>query len=205
MSMLNDKFISIIIPAYDIVPKRRVVDTAMDSLDYEIITQYDVDGEGKGITLQRGFKRAKGSLIVWLDADMEVHPSQIWKMMLVMKEEKADVVIGSKRHKDSIVYYPLARKALSWVGSWIIKILFNMPYNDTQTGLKLFKRKVLEGKWKVKGFGHDVEVLYRAHNKGYNIIEAPVIIPVKKKGSINAGSVLSMLKEIVWLRLKLRS
>ena len=197
--------LSIILPAHGMLdPDREKVKQSLNGLHHEVLVQYDPLCEGKGKTLREGFKRCKGDWIVWLDVDMEIHPKHIKIMVWDMHRTNADVGIASKMHPLSYVDYPPARLVLSRVGYWIIKTLIGLTLKDTQTGLKIFKREVLEQEWKVDGFGHDVEVLLSAHRRGYKIIECPVRIEKKLKGSVTIMSILRTLKEIIWLKVNLK-
>jgi hypothetical protein len=96
-----------------------------------------------------------------------------------MEERHADVVIGSKRHRDSQINYPLARRVVSWGYFTMAHLLFGLPVNDTQTGIKLFRRAVLEQVFpslQIEGFAFDLELLVAAHLYGYSIAEAPVVL-----------------------------
>ena len=67
-----------------------------------------------------------------------------------------------------------------------IKLLFGLPIKDTQTGLKLFKYKVLKDvfpKVVVKSFAYDLEILAYAHRLKYKIAEAPVFIDSRRNFS----------------------
>lgn len=89
------------------------------------------------------------------------------------------MVIGSKRHPRSKLYYPLHRKIVSAVYFFLIKLMFRLPIHDTQTGLKLFKREVLEKVFPqmlVKKFAFDLELLVLAHRHRFKIAEAPVVV-----------------------------
>jgi hypothetical protein len=62
--------------------------------------------------------------------------------------------------------------------------MFGLPVRDTQTGLKLFKREVLDKIFPeivVKAFAFDLEILANAHRLGYKIAEAPVHIDSKRE------------------------
>jgi glycosyltransferase involved in cell wall biosynthesis len=134
---------------------------------------------GKGNALKYGFRHVTGDLVVFLDADLDLHPQQIKTFLDCMQKNKADVVIGSKRHKLSQIDYPGQRRMLSMGYSLLIKILFNLSVKDTQTGLKLFKRQVLEEvfpKVLVKRYAFDLEVLVNVQHRGYKIVEAPIIL-----------------------------
>jgi len=57
--------------------------------------------------------------------------------------------------------------------------MFGMPIRDTQTGIKLFKRQVLEKvfpKILVKQYAYDLEILALSHHYGFKIAEAPVTL-----------------------------
>jgi len=134
---------------------------------------------GKGRALKKAFRFATGDYIVFLDADLDLHPKQIHILFDIMEETKADVVIGSKRHPQSTIHYPWHRRIVSSVYFFLVKIMFGLPIRDTQTGLKLFKRDVLEKvfpKVLIKKFAFDLELLVVAHHYGCHITEAPVVV-----------------------------
>ena len=134
---------------------------------------------GKGRAIKKGCRYASGEYIVFLDADMELHPAQLQTFIDIMRLDKADVVIGSKMHPNSIVNYPWHRKIVSRVYFFLVKLLFGLPINDTQTGLKLFKAEVLKrvlSRILVKQFAYDLEILVNARRLGYKITEAPVVL-----------------------------
>ena len=137
---------------------------------------------GKGNALKYGFQNSKGDLVCFLDADLDLDPSLIGSFIKIMNEAKANVVIGSKKHPKSKINYSLKRKILSYTYIQFVKLLFGLRINDTQTGIKLFKRGVLEKvfpKVSIKGYAFDLELLINA-NKDYKIIEAPVILNPKR-------------------------
>lgn len=147
------------------------------------------DNQGKGFAIKHGVKEAKGDIIGYIDAGMDLDPKEISIMLDMMDWNKADIVIGSKLHPDSKVNYPFSRKILSWGYRTIIRILFDLKVKDTQVGLKIFKKSVAKRVFKriiVKAFAFDVEVLAVAQLYGYTkIYEAPVILKFKP-GSINS-------------------
>lgn len=134
---------------------------------------------GKGSALTRGAFAAVGDLVLFLDADLEVHPRQLALLWEKLLEADADVVIGSKLHRGSSIEYPPRRRLLTLGYYVLIRLLFRLPVHDTQTGLKLYRREVLERvvpRLLVKRFAHDLELLVNAHRLGYRIVEAPVVV-----------------------------
>lgn len=142
------------------------------------------ENRGKGWALKSGFKAATGDLVAFVDSDLDIHPGQLGRYLEVMGEQGADVVIGSKRHPESVLDYPSHRKAISTIYFGIAKALFGLPVRDTQTGLKLFRREVLDQvfhRMLVKRWAFDLELLAIAHHLGYRIVDAPVRIDFQRK------------------------
>ena len=158
-----------------------------------LTTLANIDNHGKGYSLKNGFNSSSGDMVLFLDADLELHPGQIQTLYDIMMLQEADIVIGSKRHPDSKLQYPWHRRFVSAVYFFLIKILFGLPIKDTQTGIKLFKAEVLRKvfpKVLVKRYAYDLETLVLAHHFGYKIAEAPVVLVFKAKlGSVGLSSI----------------
>jgi glycosyltransferase involved in cell wall biosynthesis len=134
---------------------------------------------GKGSALVGGAYAARGDYVLFMDADLEVHPRQLALLYDALQEQDADVVIGSKLHPDSVVEYPPRRRIITMAYYIIVRILFGLPVRDTQTGLKLYRREVLmrvAPRLLVKRFAHDLEALVNAHRLGYRLVEVPVMV-----------------------------
>ncbi len=173
----------------------------------QLIVKKNSKNFGKGRALKKAFKYISGDLIVWLDADLDLHPYQIKTFYDIMKLDNADIVIGSKMHPNSKLTYPNHRKVVSLLGYILIYVLFNLPCHDTQTGLKLFKRKTLAKvlpRILVKKFAFDLEVLVNANHLGFTISEAPVVLDSKRMGGrIGARAITAALWDTlaVWYRM----
>jgi len=172
------------------------------------LLSYEQNG-GKGKAIMAGFNRARGTLVAFLDADLELHPKQLIGLLSAMKENDADIVIGSKRHPESKISYPLKRRVLSKCYNIIIRALFNLQLTDTQPGIKVFKHEVLKKEFSkvvVKRYAFDLEVLVSASNDGYKIIEAPIeLIFNRTNGSrINISDVIHMFVDTLGVFTRLR-
>lgn len=196
--------LSVILPAYNegahIYENLCRVGAALEGLDWEAVVVDDgsrdntfIESEraaamgypirvvrqevnrGKGAALLHGFAFTRGDLVAFLDADLEIAPEYLLRLLQVMREINVDVVIGVKDPWRS--GFPLTRRILSMVYRTLIRLLFDLPLTDTQTGIKLFKRQVLESvrpRLKVARFAFDVELLVAASRFGYRIAETPV-------------------------------
>lgn len=152
------------------------------------VVQYNVN-MGKGYALRCGVSRSSGELITFIDADMELNPRFIKPFLVVMDAFECDAVIGSKRHPLSRVHYPVFRRIQSSIYQLLIRLLFHLKVRDTQTGLKLFKRRVLEEVvplLAIKRFAFDLELLVVARHLGYRkVMEAPVELGYKFESTVN--------------------
>lgn len=133
---------------------------------------------GKGHAVRSGFKRATGEYILFIDGGMELHPKEIKIFAGLMMLYEADIVIGSKRHPQSQIDYPLIRKILSFIYQGFVRFLFKVDVTDTQVGIKLFRRQVIDAilpYLQINRYGFDLEILSLAQMMGYGkVLEAPV-------------------------------
>ncbi|MBA7635408.1 Undecaprenyl-phosphate 4-deoxy-4-formamido-L-arabinose transferase [subsurface metagenome] len=176
-----------------------LVKKVSDNNDHVKVIKCSDTNMGKGFAIKSGFEQVSGDLVVFMDADLDLHPEQIRILFKHLKEKDADVAIGSKRHPDSIVDYPWYRKIMSDVYYLLILILFNLPIRDTQTGLKMFKYKPIKEAFKrilVKRFAFDLELLLIIHKLGYKIIDAPVKLVFKPKKFRSVG--LNAIFHVLW-------
>ncbi len=132
---------------------------------------------GKGNAQRKAFYQSTGDVVCFLDGDFDIHPKHIIPFVELLEQDHTQVVIGSKRHPDSKIDYPLQRRALSRAYEILVRALFGLRVQDTQAGIKVFRREVLEQvlpKGLVKRYAFDAELLVLAHRLGYQIAEAPI-------------------------------
>lgn len=146
-----------------------------------------LENKGKGFAVRYGMQHARGDLISFLDAGRDISPKGIMMLMTHMQWYNADIIVGSKRHPVSQVNYPLVRRILSIGYHLGVKLLFGLPITDTQSGIKIFKRKVIKKilpRLYVNNYAMDIEFLAVARRLGFKrIYEAPIEVKFSKKGS----------------------
>ena len=205
---------------FEIIP---VIDGALDQSEREVGKVKDpkihVVGyqtyNGKGYAVRFGFSHATGDVIGFMDGGGDLNPNALPLMLAEFEFKQADAIIGSKRHPESKIEYPYVRRIISWGYQQIIKIMFGLNVRDTQVGMKIYRRKLLEDvlpRLLVKQFAFDIEILAVAYHLGYTkIYEAPVQIDLFwKKSSISWRKmrqvILNMLQDTlaVFYRLRIR-
>ena len=226
---LTHHFLSLIIPVYKqgntIVKNIKQITSVLDSIryDYEIIVVIDclIDesykklksagfakvktlaykkNQGKSYAIRLGMQKAKGDYVMFLDSGMEINPNGISMLLEHMEWYNADIVVGSKRHLASQVEYPLARRILSDGYYFIVKLLFGIKIHDTQAGIKVFRKQVLEKvlpRLVEKKFAGDLEMLVVADALGFNrIYEAPIKLNYHL-GTITSAATLNAIFNIL--------
>lgn len=146
---------------------------------------------GKGNAIIAGVSQAEGEYIAFVDADLELNPSQLCGYLEKMLATKSDVVIGCKFHKDSELKYPLRRRIISLGYYMMLLALFHLNVKDTQTGLKVFKAgaiKPVAHLIRTSGFAYDIELLAALNRRGCKIEQMPVkVVYVRDRNSRRIG------------------
>lgn len=157
---------------------------------------------GKGYAVRYGMGKSKGDIVGFLDSGGDLSELGLSMMLEHFKWYNADIIVGSKRHPVSKVQYPVSRKILSWVYQQLILMFFGLNIRDTQVGMKLYRRKVLEDvlpRMLVKAFAFDIEILAVAHHLGYTrIFEAPVYLDFSGASSITSRNFWRIITRTLW-------
>lgn len=156
---------------------------------------------GKGQALFTGARAARGDLIVFLDADLDLPPEQL--PALLEKLGDADVLVGAKRDSMAAGRYPLVRRVLSRLFSLATVGLFRLTVTETQTGLKIFRREVLDvviPQMRIDGYAYDLEMLVRAQRAGYKLTQSPVELGPGASTSLQGGMLWQMARDTARLQ-----
>jgi glycosyltransferase involved in cell wall biosynthesis len=166
-----------------------------------------LDNKGKGSCLRDGILASTGTWILLVDADLELPIELSRTFFEIQRATGADIVVGSKRHPNSVVTYPRTRRLLSQIYYWVIALTFNLPVSDTQVGFKLIRgslgRRIARHAL-VNRFGGDIELLVSARLAGARMVDAPIALTFGRKGGgrISPRTVVEISKETagVWFR-----
>jgi glycosyltransferase involved in cell wall biosynthesis len=159
---------------------------------------------GKGYAIRTGFRKATGERVIFIDSDLNVDASQLKQYSDALR--RADVVIGSKCHPDSVVSMPWRRKIAGRGFNRLVQHLTGLKVRDSQTGLKgVRKTPVTEhifSEMTIDRYAFDVELLVLADLYGLRIAELPVRIRMKEM--FRASAALRMFVDVLRIAFKLR-
>src|SRR5690606_28551448 len=110
---------------------------------------YQPERRGRGNALKVGLKHAKGDLVIFQDADLELDPNDYPALIKPIEDGEADVVFGSRflRGRPNMTF-------LQYWGNRVINIAVNTMYRpelrsqrltDVETCYQVFRRKCLAG------------------------------------------------------------
>jgi dolichyl-phosphate beta-glucosyltransferase len=162
---------------------------------------------GKGYSVRRGFREARGERLVFIDADLSL-PIEGLEGMMARFDAGADVVIASRTAPGSRVEGapPAGRDMMSRIFNLAVQTIALPGLTDTQCGFKGFTAKAAKAIFSVTEsdrFGFDVEALYLARKHGFQIVELPVICRYHGGSSVSRVSDgVKMLADIVAVRLR---
>jgi dolichyl-phosphate beta-glucosyltransferase len=135
------------------------------------------ENRGKGYSVRHGMLEAKGTVVLFTDADLSAPIEEADKLLAMMQHY--DVAIGSRAMDRSLikVHESVFREFAGIVFNRIVRTVLWLPFVDTQCGFKAFRRercRILFEQQRIERFGFDPELLYLARHHGLKAVEIPV-------------------------------
>jgi dolichyl-phosphate beta-glucosyltransferase len=154
---------------------------------------------GKGFAVRTGMLVAQGELVVFTDADGSYPPSDLDRIVAAL--DQAPVAIGTRAGDAS---GPIARRTASRVFNLAIRGAVGLPFSDTQSGLKGFRRAAAQqifSRARVDGFAFDVEVLCLARQLRLEVAQVRVQALERQGSKVQmVADALDMLAEVWTVR-----
>ncbi len=131
---------------------------------------------GRGAAVRDGIRAARGTIVGFIDIDLEVSPIYMLEVLPILLSKNADIVIGKRIY--TVAPSSLVRGILSLGYKCIANVVLHTGGVDTESGYKFFNRKkivpVLQ-KTKNNGWFWDTEIVVRSLQRHLKIVELPVL------------------------------
>ncbi len=129
--------------------------------------------QGRGAAVSDGFRAARGAITGYIDIDLEVHCRYIPALVRAI-EKGADIATVQRIYAFQIL--GLDRYLMSRGYSWLVRQLLGLPFRDTESGYKLFRRETILpvlAEIEDGGWFWDTEFMARASRRGLRVVEVP--------------------------------
>ena len=123
----------------------RAVAESLAGLHPEVKLCFHERNRGKGAALRTGFLAATGDYVGIQDADMEYDPQDYLRMVRLLADGRADVVLGSRylRREERMVL-KWWHSAMNRFLTWLSDVFTDLDITDMETCYKLFRREVIQ-------------------------------------------------------------
>jgi len=165
---------------------------------------------GLGTAYIDGFKWAlerSYNYVTEMDADFSHNPKDLIRLYNALKNQEADVAIGSRYIKGvNVVNWPMGRVLMSYYASKYVRIVTGLKIMDTTAGFVCWSRKVLEtfdlDKIRFVGYAFQIEMKYTAVKLGFKVTEVPIIFTDRTEGESKMNK--SIFREAIFGVIQLR-
>ena len=120
-----------------------------------------------------------------MDADFSHDPRHLPVFLVAIKS--ADLVIGSRYIPGGDTpNWSLIRRLISGSGNIFARFVLQVPVQDCTGGFRCYRRHALEAidldSVRSRGYAFQVEMTYRVLNKGFTVVEVPIIFVDRRLG-----------------------
>jgi glycosyltransferase involved in cell wall biosynthesis len=134
------------------------------------------ENQGKGAALRSGFAQATAKFVAVHDADLEYDPADIERLLVQLRDGRADVVfgsrfIGSDEHRVLYYWHSVGNRLLTTFSNMVT----NLNLTDMETCTKVFRREVIQSIQLTEDrFGFEPEVTAKVARRGDRIYEVGI-------------------------------
>jgi len=146
---------------------------------------------GRGGTFMDGARIARGEIVGYLDIDLEVPAAHLTDVLKAL--ETCDVALVDRHYRLTRSPVFLLRHFLSAGYKRLVRRYIGMPYADSETGFKFFRRAALYrimDRTRDRHWFWDTEIMMLAHLSGLRVREVPGIF-VKRKDKASTVKIVS--------------
>ena len=173
------------------------------SKEHSNIKYISYDAPNYGMAIKNGLKESKNEIVVIFDVD---YFSEGFLQECLKLDDEYSAIMGSKRLADSDDNRSYFRVFISYIYTYILKLVFGTKLSDTH-GMKAIKREAFSNKLnKIESdqWMFDTELLIRIERNHEKIMETPVVVTELRPSVYSIGlDIPKTLFLIFKLRIKL--
>ena len=172
---------------------RAVAIESAAKIPYRVVYHRATDGADKGVAIFSAWESAPEGydVLAYCDADMATDPEALVRGYRLIVAGQADLVAGSRWHRDSqVIGRSWKRSLLSASLSFFWRLLPGARMTDPGCGLKLLRRATfaqLKMPAAARGFSFGAEACVRLARAGAKLVEIPVKWTDDDAGRIRLG------------------
>ena len=160
-----------------------VIDDKSSDSTLEIIKAIDgikvlrnLRNHGKGYSIKKAMKVAKGDLLLFMDADNSTKISELENFIPQIKDNHLVIASRGLVESDVKLSQHFVKKFLGILGNIFSRVLIDKNIKDTQCGFKLIRQdvKYLFDKLTIEGFAFDFELIFLAKKYKFKVKEMPI-------------------------------
>jgi dolichol-phosphate mannosyltransferase len=180
--------------------------TFVNSCNCQILTHSQ--NRGVGAAFRTGFAQATGSIVCSIDADCTYEPESLKKLVDLLDTTGADIAVASPYHPQGAVedVHPW-RLFVSRACSMGYRLISPVALYTYTSIFRAYRREVVKTvPFDADGFVSAAEILIRASERGFRIVESPMTLRGRKVGTSKLRVVktirthLRMMGGVVWRR-----
>ena len=153
---------------------------------------------GLGAGIKTGFTEARGTLVLYTDADLPADFGEARKALRLMRIYDADIVSAYRHDRTG---EGTKRLVYSFAYNWLVRLVFGLRIRDVNFAFKLCRRRVLDKIPLVsEGSFIDAELLIRAEQAGFRVIQFGVDYFPRTRGESTLSSGSTILKILAEMR-----
>ena len=139
---------------------------------------------GKGFVVQAMFQRVDADIYILVDGDDTYPAEKAPELIAPILSGEADMVVGSRLARGTSSEF----RHLNWFGNKIflhlINSVFRTSLTDILSGFRAMNKSTVRGiPLFVRGFDIEAELVVKALQRGYRIVEIPVDLRPRPEGS----------------------
>ena len=140
--------------------------------------------QGKGYVVQSMFRRIKAEIYVIVDGDGTYPASAVASLIDPVRSGEADMVIGSRLAQASNSHFRFLNRFGNRFFLVLLEFIFGVRLTDLLSGYRCFSRRLVRGLPLFGGgFETEAEMTIKALQRGFSVIEVPVDLGTRPKGS----------------------